>query len=42
MAVFMAVTPLQGPQGCGKITWRLEPGGYLKSILNARVYDIAV
>lgn len=22
--------------------WRLEPGGYLRHILNARVYDIAV
>jgi hypothetical protein len=32
----------QGPNGCAKITWRMEPGGYLKSILNARVYDIAV
>ncbi|CAK0786451.1 hypothetical protein CVIRNUC_009664 [Coccomyxa viridis] len=32
----------QGPQGCGKIAWRMEPGGYLKSILNARVYDIAL
>ncbi len=33
---------LQGPKGCAKIPWRLEPGGYLKNILNARVYDIAV
>ncbi|CAL8464367.1 g3902 [Coccomyxa elongata] len=32
----------QGPEGCAKITWRLEPGGYLKNILNARVYDIAI
>ncbi|KAK9904777.1 hypothetical protein WJX75_002298 [Coccomyxa subellipsoidea] len=32
----------QGPSGCAKITWRLEPGGYLKNILNARVYDIAI
>ncbi len=24
------------------MAWRLEPGGYLRHILNARVYDIAV
>lgn len=35
------LVPPQGPTGCAKITWRLEPGGYLKQI-NARVYDIAV
>lgn len=32
----------QGPAGCEQTAWRLEPGGYLRHILNARVYDIAV
>ena len=33
---------MQGPAGCMATAWRLEPGGYLRHILNARVYDIAV
>ncbi|KAK9839245.1 hypothetical protein WJX81_003914 [Elliptochloris bilobata] len=32
----------KGPAGCADTAWRLEPGGYLRSILNARVYDIAI
>ena len=33
---------LQGPSGCAKMLWRNQPGGYLKEILTARVYDVAV
>ena len=32
----------QGPSGCAKMLWRDQPGGYLKEILTARVYDVAV
>ena len=32
----------QGPAGCQQMLWRLEPGGYLREILTARVYDVAV
>eukprot|EP00873_Tetraselmis_striata_P045441 jgi/Tetstr1/465705/TSEL_000894.t1 len=32
----------QGPTGCAKNQWRFEKGGYMKSILTARVYDIAI
>lgn len=32
----------QGDTGCAKNPWRLEKGGYLKSILTARVYDVAI
>jgi threonine dehydratase len=35
---------LQGPSGCAaaEYAWRREPDGYLKQILTARVYRIAV
>ncbi|KAK9806307.1 hypothetical protein WJX72_009564 [[Myrmecia] bisecta] len=32
----------QGPHGCANMAWRMEPGGYLRQILNARVYDVAI
>ncbi len=32
----------QGPAGCQQMQWRTEPGGYLREILTARVYDVAV
>eukprot|EP00192_Tetraselmis_astigmatica_P008413 CAMPEP_0117648422 /NCGR_PEP_ID=MMETSP0804-20121206/392_1 /TAXON_ID=1074897 /ORGANISM="Tetraselmis astigmatica, Strain CCMP880" /LENGTH=655 /DNA_ID=CAMNT_0005454015 /DNA_START=38 /DNA_END=2006 /DNA_ORIENTATION=+ len=28
--------------GCMQNLWRFEPGGYLKAILSARVYDVAI
>jgi threonine dehydratase len=31
-----------GPSGCAGIPWRLQPGGYLREILVAKVYDVAV
>ena len=31
----------QSPTGCQCCEWRLEPGGYLKQCLVARVYDVA-
>jgi threonine dehydratase len=33
---------VQGPGGCAKMQWRSQPGGYLREILTARVYDVAV
>ncbi|KAK9824814.1 hypothetical protein WJX81_000970 [Elliptochloris bilobata] len=37
------VTPAcQGPAGCQQMQWRTEQGGYLREILTARVYDVAV
>jgi hypothetical protein len=33
---------LQGEGGCGKTLWRFEDAGYLRYILTARVYDVAV
>ena len=33
---------LQGSTGCAQMQWRHQPGGYLKEILTARVYDVAV
>jgi len=33
---------LASPTGCAGITWRSQPGGYLKEILTAKVYDVAV
>lgn len=32
----------QGPAGCQQMQWRNEPGGYLREILTAKVYDVAV
>lgn len=34
--------PLQGPSGCAQMLWRNSLDGYLRQILNARVYDVAV
>lgn len=33
---------LQGPTGCAQMLWRNSLDGYLRQILNARVYDVAV
>lgn len=33
---------VQGPAGCAKMQWRRSLDGYLRQILNARVYDVAV
>jgi hypothetical protein len=33
---------LQGLGGCASMRWRNEPGGYLREILTAKVYDVAV
>ena len=33
---------LQGPSGCAQMLWRNSLDGYLRQILNARVYDVAV
>lgn len=30
------------PSGCAATGWRLQPDGYLRAILTARVYDVAV
>ncbi len=38
----VGVRTLQGPTGCQQMLWRMEPGGYLREILTARVYDVAV
>lgn len=32
----------QGPDGCAATAWRLNTDGYLRQVLNARVYDVAV
>ena len=32
----------QGPQGCAATPWRFDLDGYLREILTARVYDVAV
>ncbi|BDA45868.1 Threonine dehydratase [Coccomyxa sp. Obi] len=32
----------QGPAGCQQMQWRNQQGGYLREILTARVYDVAV
>lgn len=37
-----AVQWFQGPSGCAKMLWRKSLDGYLRQILNARVYDVAV
>eukprot|EP00955_Chlamydomonas_euryale_P039049 351285-Chlamydomonas_euryale.AAC.6 len=34
--------PTQGPKGCAQNTWRFEPDGYLRAVLTAQVYDVAV
>lgn len=34
--------PPQGSTGCAENQWRFEPSGYLKKILTAKVYDVAV
>lgn len=33
---------VQGMTGCAANMWRYEPDGYLREILTARVYDVAV
>lgn len=33
---------LAGPSGCATTSWRYQPDGYLKPILTARVYDVAI
>ena len=33
---------VQTPEGCQQSLWRFQPGGYLREILTARVYDVAV
>ena len=33
---------VQGPTGCATNQWRFQPDGYLRAILTARVYDVAV
>lgn len=30
-----------GPSGCASMEWRLQPGGYLREVLTAKVYDVA-
>lgn len=32
----------QGPTGCAENQWRLDPTGYVKEVLMAKVYDVAV
>lgn len=32
----------QGSGGCTSMAWRNEEGGYLREILMARVYDVAI
>ena len=32
----------QGPTGCARSQWRYSPSGYLRKVLTARVYDVAV
>ncbi|GIL91166.1 hypothetical protein Vretimale_18802 [Volvox reticuliferus] len=32
----------QGPEGCAANKWRFETDGYLREILTARVYDVAI
>eukprot|EP00891_Asterochloris_glomerata_P009871 jgi/Astpho2/9871/Aster-08331 len=36
------IHPEDGSAGCAQMQWRNQPGGYLKEILTARVYDVAV
>lgn len=33
---------VQGPSGCNKTAWRFEESGYLRAVLTARVYEVAV
>ena len=33
---------LQGMSGCQQMQWRSQTGGYLREILTAKVYDVAV
>jgi hypothetical protein len=33
---------MQGPSGCNKTSWRFDESGYLRAVLTARVYDVAV
>lgn len=33
---------MQGTTGCAANTWRFQPDGYLREVLTARVYDVAV
>ena len=33
---------LQGMSGCQQMQWRNQTGGYLREILTAKVYDVAV
>ncbi|KAG1655823.1 hypothetical protein FOA52_008386 [Chlamydomonas sp. UWO 241] len=32
----------QGPTGCAKNQWRFDSDGYLRAVLTARVYDVAI
>lgn len=32
----------QGPSGCAINQWRYQPDGYLREVLTARVYDVAI
>lgn len=36
------VERVQGPSGCNKTSWRFDESGYLRAVLTARVYDVAV
>ena len=40
--IALAMTLMQGPTGCAQMLWRNSLDGYLRQILNARVYDVAV
>ncbi len=33
---------MQSPAGCAATSWRFQPDGYLREVLTARVYDVAV
>jgi threonine dehydratase len=33
---------LQSISGCAANAWRYEPDGYLREVLTARVYDVAI
>jgi threonine dehydratase len=42
-AELMSTLPTsQGPSGCAINQWRYQPDGYLREVLTARVYDVAV
>lgn len=37
-----SVTWVQTSRGCAAHFWRYEPDGYLREVLTARVYDVAI